>query len=64
LKAAVALTDVFRQQTLSYLKSTGLKLGILISFGTRRVNHVRAANWLSLIRDIRSFVIRTEGGET
>lgn len=44
LKAAVALTDVFRQQTLSYLKSTGLKLGILINFGTRRVNYVRIAN--------------------
>ena len=44
LKAVVALTDVFRQQTLSYLKSTGLKLGILINFGTRRVNYVRIAN--------------------
>ena len=36
LKAASALTDMFKQQTLSYLKATGLKLGILINFGTQR----------------------------
>ena len=44
LKAAAALTDVFKQQTLSYLKATGLKLGILINFGARRVDYVRIAN--------------------
>ncbi len=44
LKAAMALTDLFKQQTLSYLKATGLKLGILINFGTRRVDYVRIAN--------------------
>lgn len=44
LKAVSALTDVFKQQTLSYLKATGLKLGILINFGTRRVEYVRIVN--------------------
>jgi GxxExxY protein len=44
LKAVSALTDVFKQQTLSYLKATGLKLGILINFGTPRVEHVRIVN--------------------
>ncbi len=44
LKAVSALTDVFKQQTLSYLKATGLKLGILINFGSRRVEYVRVAN--------------------
>ena len=41
LKAVSALTDAFKAQTLSYLKATGLKLGILINFGTSRVEYVR-----------------------
>ncbi len=44
LKAVSALTDTFKQQTLSYLKATGLKLGILINFGTPRVEYTRIAN--------------------
>ena len=44
LKAVSALTDVFKQQTLSYLKATGLKLGILINFGAPRVEYVRIVN--------------------
>lgn len=44
LKAVSALTDVFKQQTLSYLKATGLKLGILINFGVTRVEYVRIVN--------------------
>lgn len=44
LKAVSALTDVFKQQILSYLKATGLKLGILINFGTRRVEYIRIVN--------------------
>jgi GxxExxY protein len=44
LKAVKALTDVFKQQLHSYLKATGLKLGILINFGTSRVQSVRIAN--------------------
>jgi len=44
LKAAEALTDLFKQQTLSYLKSTGLRLGILINFGAQRVEYTRIAN--------------------
>jgi len=44
LKAVSALTDVFKQQTLSYLKATGLRLGILINFGTPRVEYTRVVN--------------------
>ena len=44
LKAVSALTDVFKQQTLSYLKATGLKLGILINFGTSRIGYTRIIN--------------------
>ena len=44
LKAASALTDAFKQQTLSYLKATDLRLGILVNFGTPRVEYVRIAN--------------------
>jgi GxxExxY protein len=44
LKAASALTDVFKQQTLSYLKATGLRLGILMNFGTPRLEYTRIVN--------------------
>jgi len=44
LKATETLIDLFKQQTLSYLKSTGLKLGILINFGAQRVEYIRIAN--------------------
>ena len=44
LKAVAALTDLFKQQTISYLKATGLRLGILINFGARRVEYTRVAN--------------------
>jgi len=41
LKAVSELTDLFKQRVLSYLKATGLKLGILINFGTPRVQYTR-----------------------
>ncbi len=44
LKAVAALNDTFKQQTLAYLKATGLKLGILANFGAARVETVRIAN--------------------
>ena len=44
LKAVTALNDVFKQQLLSYLKATGLHLGILINYGGKRVEAVRIVN--------------------
>jgi len=44
LKAISSLNDLFKQQLLSYLKATGLRLGILVNFGSQRVEHVRIAN--------------------
>ncbi len=44
LKAVSELTDVFRQRTLSYPKATNLKLGLLINFGSSRVQHERIVN--------------------
>ncbi len=44
LKVVAALTDVFKQQLLSYLKAADLRLGILINFGTPRVESVRIVN--------------------
>jgi GxxExxY protein len=41
LKAVNALTDLFKQQVVSYLRATGLRLRILINFGSRRLEHVR-----------------------
>jgi GxxExxY protein len=44
LKAVSTLTDVFKQQTLSYLKAADLRLGRLVNFGTPRVEYTRIAN--------------------
>lgn len=44
LKAVTAINDIFRQQVLSYLKATNLRLGILLNFGTSRVETERIVN--------------------
>lgn len=44
LKAVSELADIHKQQLLSYLKATNLPLGILINFGTPRVQYQRIAN--------------------
>jgi GxxExxY protein len=44
LKAVANLSDLFKQQLTSYLKATDLRLGILVNFGTRRVEYTRIAN--------------------
>jgi len=38
------LNEAHKQQLLSYLKASGIKLGILINFGTPKVEYVRIAN--------------------
>ncbi|MCB8943169.1 MAG: GxxExxY protein [Ardenticatenaceae bacterium] len=47
LKAVSELTNAFRQQTLSYLRASNLKLGILINFGEERVKSARILNSLA-----------------
>ena len=44
LKAINALTDLHKAQLLAYLKASKPKLGILINFGTERVEYKRIAN--------------------
>ena len=44
LKAVASLAPIHRQQTLSYLKAAGLKLGIVINFGEPGVTYERVAN--------------------
>ncbi|MFH0887825.1 MAG: GxxExxY protein [Planctomycetota bacterium] len=44
LKAISELNEVFEAQVYSYLKATGLKLGILINFGKKKVEYKRIAN--------------------
>jgi GxxExxY protein len=44
MKAVSNLNDLFKQQVVSYLRATGLQLGILVNFGSRRVESVRIAN--------------------
>lgn len=44
LKAVADLLPIFKQQVRSYLKSSGLRLGILVNFGTKRIQSTRIAN--------------------
>jgi GxxExxY protein len=44
LKAVSELNEVFEAQVYSYLKATGLKLGILINFGKKKVEYKRIVN--------------------
>lgn len=43
-KAKAALADVDFVQTLSYLKASGYKVGLLLNFGTRKLEIRRLAN--------------------
>ena len=45
LKAVSELNDLFKHQVLSYLRATGLRLGILVNFGSNRLESVRIVNW-------------------
>lgn len=44
LKAVTMMQEVFRYQLLSYLKATGLELGLLINFGQVRAEYIRVVN--------------------
>jgi GxxExxY protein len=44
LKAVSSLNDIFQAQLHSYLAATGLQLGILINFGSKRVQSIRIPN--------------------
>ena len=44
LKAVASLNDLFKQQLISYLRATDLKLGILVNFGEERVQYIRITN--------------------
>ncbi len=41
LKAVNVLSDLFKLQVLSYLKAADMKLGLLINFGSKRLEHAR-----------------------
>ena len=41
LKAQDKIVDVYKAQTLNYLKATGLRLAILLNFGKDRLDHER-----------------------
>ena len=44
IKAKAALEDVDFIQTLSYLKASGYKVGLLLNFGAKRLEIKRLAN--------------------
>lgn len=41
LKAVTALTDVHKAQVINYLKATGIEVGLLINFGSPRMEYAR-----------------------
>ncbi|MCW3074127.1 MAG: GxxExxY protein [Flaviaesturariibacter sp.] len=41
VKSAPYIVDSFMAQTTNYLKVSGLKLGIIINFGEKRLNYQR-----------------------
>lgn len=44
IKARDRLEDVHRVQTLSYLKASGLGIGLLVNFGGRKIEVCRIVN--------------------
>ncbi len=44
LKAVSELSNIFEAQLLSYLKAAGMKLGILVNFGSKKVIYRRIVN--------------------
>jgi GxxExxY protein len=44
LKVAKTIDDIHQAQLLNYLKATGLKIGLLLNFGTSRLGIKRMAN--------------------
>lgn len=44
LKSAKALDDIHQAQLLNYLKATGLKIGLILNFGTSKLGIKRMAN--------------------
>jgi GxxExxY protein len=44
LKAVSSLNDSHKQQLVSYLKATSLRLGNLLNFGARKLEYTRIAN--------------------
>ena len=44
LKVAKTIDEVHQAQLLNYLKATGLKIGLLLNFGTSRLGIKRMAN--------------------
>jgi len=44
LRSVSELNGLFKQQLLSYLRSSNIKLGTLINFGTASIQYIRIAN--------------------
>ena len=44
LKAVSELSNIFEAQLLYYLKAAGMKLGILVNFGSKKVVYRRIVN--------------------
>ena len=44
LKAVCEVIDTYHAKLLSYLKATGLRLGILVNFGSKRLEYWRVVN--------------------
>ena len=54
-KAVSEIASIHKQQALSYLKATGLKLAIVINFGAERVQSSRVVNTKGKVKLPQSF---------
>lgn len=62
LKAVAQINDLFKQQLISYLKATGMPLGLLINFGARSVQHERVINTKRVSTDGTSYADKHDIG--
>ncbi len=44
LKTSESISDAYRAQIINYIKATGIELGILINFGTKKLEYERFVN--------------------
>ena len=63
IKAIKSITGIEEAQLLNYLKATGFPVGLLINFGTPKLEWKRYANTRNISGHSRPFVVNSEGKE-
>ncbi len=63
IKAIQFITRIEEAQLLNYLKATGFPVGLLVNFGTPKMEWKRYANTRNIGGHSRPFAVNLEGGE-